>query len=456
MVSVRDMHASGQLAQEVEDLGLKGEWLEALRNEPARVVISEQLQPVPNLFSALDQYGHPKELRRSVLATFEIQRALGLVLGEQVEAGYLASRHHGVSFAGVSFGGYFTVPNNSAEGLTRIPLFSKRERELYHNAAYGDLMVSRSKIEEIATAFRKVLETERVQERTALKALSRQVAHNQSVLLATGCVGSELEERLLQAQGLCEKRQLRVAATQAFLEDLYGAAEEGGMQLGSSGSQGDAISYMNFIASFNGRFVDRVQPGQPFPTFFNDTVDALPSLGVRSWPRFITKLLESGVFSDGDALCRLRMTDERGVVRYANVWLEEVSPTSVRVFVRGGGSSSQAYRLEDLAESSAQSVARGEGPILTPVGRLRYLANLAWSPSVIQYDGMEFEPISRVLRAMASPGLLAVPRKPKLYPYSGAHSHMPSDLNNPWQGLREKHHVLDYYEEALAVASRTH
>lgn len=449
MLELEQLHQSGALRAEVERLGISGAWLDALRAEGPRAVVSEQQQFVPNLYAALGAYGTPGDVLGGLSTLQCLGAALSAELGQEVRTGYLMSRFHGVSFEGVTFGGYVTVPGLEDDAISRTSLFSKSDRARFDYATYGDLSISPARLVEISTLIEKFATESDRRARKHLQNAERQAEHNKSVAENLGSVPDEKQQRFEQESTRGAYFDVRAKAAAMLLEDFRGAQADCQGSLTTDGR----YPYTLFVEKFNARFVARVMPGLEFSTFANDVVDDLPTLGIENWGTFARALVSSGILGAEEAICRVRTVTSDGRIRYANAWIQEIQADTVLVGLKGIENPRERIDIRELVAESRASKERGEGPTLVPVGRLRYLANLAWSPSLVLYDGADYEPINKVVAAMADPNFLLNPRAPKMHAYSRVFEHKPASTSAPWKELDERHHTIQYYAD-LVVRER--
>lgn len=427
---VHRLYKTGALAEEALSLGIAPRWLDTLHREGPKVLIDEQPQPLPNLFTPLDKYGTPSALVDSFPLMQRLRGSLADALGVHVGAGLIVSPFHEVSFNSVSYGGYVTLPKGVGDEHEKLNLFTGQERKHFEHATYSDLMLSPKKLEEVTTKLAALhkLYDQQLRSKTA--------AHDRH---AAGTVdAASLEPFKLQV----EFAKLRLSAVTSFLSDWKAAIA----QSSAGASKDEKIAYIAFVANYNDQFARRVAPlDLGFRTHFNEAVELFPSKGITNWPLLIGKLVEAGVLEIGKAVAHVR-TEGGARPRYCNAWLEEVTPGGVIVSLKSDGLPPVRHDIVSLAERSAAAVDAGQIPTLVPVGKLRYLVNLAFSPSLYLCDGVEFKPVVKVTEAMGEGGILQYPRGPKIHAYSSLWQHAPEDTEHPWTGLKETNHYLDYYQ----------
>jgi hypothetical protein len=444
---IRSLYRSGALTEEAIELGIHPSWVDALQQEGVRTVVQEQLQPVPNLYSALGEYGTPADLVNGIKGLAKLRHDLESIVGEPVEAGYLASRHHGMSFSGITFGGYVTLPEIGSGRFQRLNFFTGRDKETFEHAGYGDLTCSPERLDEIGQAFEKLLAETNTRNNKEIKSAYKLATYIRQLEEIPLEVPQEKRERLQELTRNIQYLQQFHQATQLFVKDWEAAREH----CKETPSISPRVPYLRFVEKLNELFISRVVPDLNFKTFYNDTIDNLPTIGVVDWPLFTSALLKGGILHRDEAICRFRVVEENGRVRYYNTWLADISDKAVTVSLRGYEKLGKKVDIRYLAELSKVSLENGKGPTLVPGGKLRYLANFAMSPSLILFDGMEFSATQRVFEAIQKPDFLKFPRFPTVHPYSKVCEYAPADPQNPWTGLREAHSTLDYYRALTAL-----
>lgn len=440
------LYKSGALADEVEKLGISREWLEKLHTEPFRVVIAEQPQPLPSLYSPLDEYGAPIELQDTLAEMVAIRDLVESRCCEPVGTGFLVSSHHGVSFNGISFGGYFIVPQEGKEACLRINLFTKEEKRAYEHVSYGDLRVALRQGEVVREQLEKMSLLAQGAYIRANGALKKQADYNKSRISAGFELTSEQEERLL---GLVQQRSssaLVTASAHGLLHDWKAAWSESQ----KCSDESDSVSYIALMSALNRRLAKRIEPDLEFETFKNDIIDELPSTGVNNWPKFVGALLEVGLLEIGDPLLRIRTVTADGKIKFFNGRLRDVRDERVLIGIMSNGDGSETVvNVESLVADSRSAIARGDVPIITPCADIRILLNLGFSKSIILYDGAPYPRVMKAVSALRDETVMTNPREPKLHSYSRLWQYRSSDSSNPWAGLREKHTTLDYYAIAM-------
>jgi hypothetical protein len=376
-----------------------------------------------------------------------IKDALELGLRREVEAGFMVSPYYGLSFNSISYGGYLSFPKKQSEvEIEKKLFFSEKERKYYRHAAYADLAFAPKKLAEFEAALNDTISQSRKRIGTAEKSLKRldQVVVSPSAHMTPGDSSPEVDPRRDQHLKQIEFAEQRIAAAEAMKHDLLAAAKECNGTFYPDGR----IPYLEFVTAFNSRFVERYAPGLNFKSFETSAVEAFASVGVQDWARLVRSLLGSNIISEGEAIGRYR-TLEDGRVRYLNVHFESIRDSSVLVTVRADQEREKLVDIRDLAQQSAIDMREGLHPTLSPISKIRYLLNLAYGPSIILCDGMEFAPIAQVTRAMTSRSFLRHPRLPQIHAYADLCGFRPSDPNEPWADLKESLHALDYYQYAL-------
>jgi hypothetical protein len=440
LIQLDEFFAEGLLYDEVARLGIKPEWLGQLHKEPMRVVISEQQQPLTSLFSAIDEYGAPRELGKCLRDMGRVVEALERLQSEKVDSGFLVSRYHGVSFQGISFGGYVTLPDDEAP--RRINFFSKREREQFANAAYGDLRVSAKQMNTIWECLEKGIEEKRRESSKYLATVQKQQSYNEALRAR----GEEPSEEQVARVWIARHEQVAAEREVRMMQNLKGDLQYAFGTVGLLDRSMESVSYLHFVAAFNAKLAHRVEPRWDFGTFFNDTIDHLPSTGVADWPTFVKAITDVGLISKEDCLVRLRTASSSGKIVYVNGYIRELSDAKVTLFFPPYcGTKEYVCDLQELSERSSEMISQGQAPLIVPCAELRYLFNLGYSRSVIFYDGMPYERIRRAIDALKTESFVLAPREATLHAYSRLWQHSPSNPSAPWGDLRERFASHEYY-----------
>lgn len=444
---VEKLAADGSLAKDAAQLGISPEWLNTFRAEGPKVGIYEQQQPLPSLYAAIDSYGTPTNVVASLQRMSVIKEALEIGLRRKVGAGFMVSPYYGLSFNSISYGGYLSFPKKQSEvEIERKLFFSEKERKYYRNAAYADLAFAPKKLEEFESVLNDTISQSKKRITTAEKSLRRfdEAVVGSSASASEESSSSNLDARKEQHLKQIEFAEKRISAAMAMKHDLLAAKRECNGNIYPDGR----IPYLEFVTAFNRHFADRYAPDLEFTSFETSAVEAFASVGVQDWPRFVRSLLRSNIISEGEAIARYR-TLEDGRVRYLNVHVDSIRDSSVLVTLRSDQEQHKLLDIHDLAQQSAIAMRDGLPPTLSPISKIRYLLNLAYGPSIILCDGMEFAPIVQVTRAMTDSSFLRHPRLPQIHAYADLCGFRPTDSNEPWADLKESLHALDYYQYAL-------
>jgi len=441
VVYVEELFQSGDLARDAAHLGISPEWLDSLRADGPKVVIYEQPQPLPSLYAAIESYGAPVQAFRSLQHLELLRDQLEIALRRKVETGLASFPYLGVSFRGISYGGYLSFPKPNAPEITRFNFFSTKERAFFEHASYSDLYFSKGKIAEFEKVLNGSISSAQAKISSSKKSLRQRSPSNHSGESKISLPYFERGEQFLPQIEAFERRHL---ASENMKSDIAAAAEACSHLATPDGS----IPFIEFIGAFNKQFANRFAPGLDFQNIQMQPIEAFASVGVQNWGRFVESLLTSQIIEKDEAIARYR-TVKDGRVRYANVYPERIENDTVIVSVKSDWGLDQRFDIQELATQSAISLREGKAPTLSPISKVRYLLNMAFGSSIILCDGMEFGPISKVAQAMRGSSLLLHPRLPQIHAYAPLCDYKPKDPDDPWAELKETHHALDYYEYVL-------
>lgn len=446
VLAARAAYRDGILQEEAERVGVCALWMHEHNALPVRVAITEQLMPLTTLFSKLDRFGSPATMVRALRTMDWMARQVEAgdsSIGD-VEVGLLTSLDHSVVFKEITDGFFVVVPQRAPgadqERLQGRHFFSNKDVKHFKGVGYRDLSIAVAKLDEILGLFRQQGGYDRAEGLKQLDASARQAGFNDRRRLADGEVTPEMERRVVDSKYRGEQRHRRADAADAFIEDFEGAVKSCGVIAGASGPR---VSYSEFIARLNEALGARILPNGKFTVSFGEHLNTLPSFGVQNWPLFLTKFTESGILQPGESVLRFRVAEPGRDPEYKNLAIAELSRYRIVLADRESG---QRHDLADLVERSRESLLAGGPPLLIPTAVMRYWGNYAMSSSLGLDDGMPYEKIRRVDRAMHDPDFAIRPRGLAIFPYTRLNTFTPQDLADPYDGFRPKFDALDYYE----------
>lgn len=312
--------------------------------------------------------------------------------------GYLSSRHHVVTFHGITESFHLSLPGS--EGPERKWLFSTGERKRFDASGYLDLALSKDRLEEFRAGF---------------------------IVLA----------------GVAPEAGQRRAAE--FLVSDWDRA----IAMSDKAADG-SIAFCEFVPHLNAALVERYGLAEgTFESRFHDVVDGLATVGVSNWPRFVTQLLRSGALDPQDTVLRLRTFNSKGLPRYLSLHLESPGDDFDRrgdvIHADKDSKAPGSYSLNDLVSRSQASLRDGNGITLVPAAPICYWANFAVGNVLGFLDGSVNYRLHRVARAMMSREMTNNPRPLTVAPYTSLVHHVPENPHRPYHGIEEVGNVLDFY-----------
>ncbi len=453
VMRVREGAQNGRLYEDALHLGIDPVWVRQLLNEPVRVALSEQVMPLPTLFAKLGQFGSPAALARSLYTIQNLAQRLELADSSigPVKLGQITSLDHGVTFKDITSGFYFLVPLVSPgvdqETIQGRHLFSSQEKKRFNGAAYRDLVVTTDKILDVIKSIDEVLSYSQRAAQKSVSAAERQRAFNDESREKQFPVTSEQAARVEEGFRKGARLFATAAAASAFVTDCSGALQDLGIPAGAKGVR---VNYCDFVSAYNARLVGRFLPEFNFETVHTDHANTLPIFGITNWNLFLTRVFDSGMIRPDEPILRLRVAEPGKDVEYRSLVCAARSEREVSLIDKYSG---VEYRLGELIDQSRDAVLAGKPPLLVPIASLRYLVNYTLSSSIYLDDGMPYDKVQRLHRAMRDPEFTIFPRDLTLVPYTRLNTYTPQDPANPYDGLRPpRHDVLDYYRFASVVS----
>lgn len=453
VLAVREAARGGLLYEDAIQLGVDPVWVAQLLQEPVRVAISEQVMPLTTLFAKLGSYGSPAAMARAFATMSELANRLEAADPEigVVKVGQITSIDHGVTFKDITSGFHFLVPllapGVDQESIQGRHLFSGKDKKRFNGAGYRDLSVAVGKVEEVLEAIDHVYQFAHKEGLKNVDAAERQRAFNIESRERNFPVTEEQAGRVESALRRGARFLDTAAAANAFLEDCAGALRDSG---GLGPDRAERVDYCQFISHLNARLAQRFLGDRVFETAHTEHVNSLPCFGIKDWGTFLGKFFKAGIFHADEPVLRWRVDEPGRDIDYRSLAVVENNGHGI---VLADRFSKTQYRLDDLVERSRESVLAGGPPLLIPIASMRYWVNYAMTSSISMDDGMPYDKIQRLQRAMQDPKFTLMPRDLTIVPYTRLNTFTPSNPSDPYQDLKPpRHDVLDYYRFAGIIS----
>jgi hypothetical protein len=346
------------LADEVRRLGVDPEWLRTVQAEPRGVYFSEHLTFLPTLFAKLGHFGGPAALQRALLLQAQLRRRLALQTGAPTGWGIFTSLDFAVANHGVTSGFYVSLGDGTGGQVSRQRFLSCEELKSFTHRGFRDVWICGKRLQTVLGSLDRAIGT--------AKPLARQ--------------RPAYSRRLKALEALRSAFVLTLRAT-------LGDEERVGLT---------SIHYAPFIAELNRRFVMSLGFRDDFAVTESTAANLLPTHGVFDWARLLSIFLKKGLQDEGEPVLRLR-----GPTRaFRNLKLQHIGPSGITLVDSRDG---EVFRLEALVEESRAAVHQGLPPTLLPGAPLRYWATRALGLALLLDNGMRYEKLERLSRALQDP-----------------------------------------------------